>query len=459
MRLWIMGLLLVLTGRSQYAGDLNLSHELEPGGRVLAVSDDGRYVVVNSILSALTVWDINEAQIIALFDGHSFAGGDEGRPGDMSVDSAVLLESGWLISIAGSPGLQVIEGLLAQNIHTGERQVLEGGNCDAVAVVSGGFVASCGQKLSHWQYAEEGFSMRHQSDYWLRDLIFDAERQTLSGLNLDPLSETGLVTLAFPSLESIGSLDRFFGRLLGMDATGKLLALSWTEDGDGVILERIDLSGMVTKVARPPVNAPRLSEFNLSPDGQFVVGSLAADETYQVLRLSDGELLADPTSVRFSHNLSLHWHPQGLLSWTQATTYYHDLLRLWQPGTSEIISNLNGYAVIYAAGDWQTLFPRDFEWFTRPFYHTDVEALVRGLFTNFETAEMLELDLELRDTATIATVTIPFYDDSVRAGRYELALRRLSLNYGDVWVLWEARERWQCARGELAGEWTTQFCP
>lgn len=432
--------------------DWQLAAELEPGGQVLAVSADGRYVAANSFLAPLTVWDLQQGEIVALFEGHVLEGTDF-----TLVDKAVFFEDGWLISVASSQDLSLDTALLAQNMFTGQRLALAGGNCDAVVAVTAGFVASCNQQVSYWQFAEDSFVEAMRADYWLTELIFDEMGQELHGLTLDPMAEVALVTLNFPALEQIRSLEGAFVALLGIDAERNLIAQAWSEEGDRVLLGRITPLGMVSPVLEL-ASAPYVHKLLLSSDAQFIIGF--EEELPQVLRLADGALLGDPAGVPFSENISLFWHPQGILSWTRAATYYHDLLRLWQPQASALVTNLKAYQVIYSERDWQTFLPQEFEVLSLPYHHTDPEKLLLGLFRQFEARQGLEFELSERGpNDLVATVTLPVYDDSVAAYRYELGLRKLELHYASVWALWEARYQWQCARGELAGVWTTEICP
>jgi hypothetical protein len=427
-----------------YGQTFELSHELAPGGRLLAVSSDGRYVVVESVLAPLTVWDLETARIVALFEGHPLTADAMGPT--VSVVDRALVSGEWLISAASSQGREVAVGLLAQHLVTGERRELARGNCDGLASTPEGFAASCQGSLSLWRVAEDIAEMGRQA-LWLYELYVDADRQELWGVRLDPLA-AGIEALSYPALAPLRSMPGDYLRLLGVDAAGEPIALRWEE---ALVLEQGS-----RRLVLPETSA---AEVSLSVDGTYLMLPLAPSGAYQLLRLADGALLENPIEVPFSLNLAQRWHPAGILSWTQAPTYYHDLLRLWQPAASELVTRGGDPLVIYGEGDWQVIWPRDFERFAKPRYHPEAEALVRQLFAEFET-EALELNFTpLGAGQLMATVTLAYFDDSVRAGRFELGLKQLALAGGEVWALWEAREQWQCARGELAGVWTTALCP
>lgn len=481
--LLLVALLPVALGQGDLTA-LELAAELEPGGMPLAVSSEGRWIVANSFLGTL-VWEMPEGRVAAIHEGHQADLGtpDAPQPYQHLPDAVAIREDGWLLSAAMSQGTLMDEGLIAWHVETGDRRVLAEGNCFAAELTGSGFVTACTHGVEVWRVSEEGLEPSASYTLLVDDIpvlpthiALDEPRERLAARNTFQPGQGLHVWQLADAAELIATLETD-GKPLGFTPEGELVTLEIisTENGFEGRLER--WSADLAEVERyAPMQLRGEPSAQLSGDGRYVLTPMVGAEGQQKsgLELATGELLRSAADVRFSSSYGLLEHPHGLVWGGEQTTYPYPLLRLWQEGVvTDTVRHEGSYHFAFAQeDDWEVLRPaelRDMADIARePLYGDDPESLVETLLNRWRKneapegealapAEVTSDPLDGDDLAVRAEIAL--FDDSVRAERYEFALRPLDVYHGPEWVMFEARKQWQCARGEMAGEWTAELCP
>lgn len=442
----------------------HLALELEPAGELYSVSPSGRYVVVDSPLAPLTVWDMNEKRIVGLFAGHKVS--SEGRSFPSPVEAVAIREDGWLLSSSSSSD-GFVQGLIAHNLHSGQSQVLvENENCSAVIAVPDGFLSSCsapftevviGAEMVHWQVSPQGIARATSvASPLLSAIDFNLSQQKISTVEAFPMDVfTPVKIYTYPELSFAAGFN-FDGTISALLGDGQRTLVLRRE---GTTQELYDLFG-----SEGPVKIADLGYDGHSPiafGNNLLMSHFNANGAeYSLFDVNSRQYLQSGLEPLFATSLGWHSLVTGAILWTgEQTSYYMPILRLWTNAALVPESNISDYDFVFTSPDWHTLSSYDIRQYNQnkgydTLYASSAEAVARQ-FLSTNDVRVLRQDNE----RTIITADITVQDDSIRAERYELSLRPFTLASGQqVWGLYEVRKQQQCARGD-ASAWTNQACP
>lgn len=444
----------------------HLALELEPAGELYSVSPSGRYVVVDSQLAPLTVWDMNEKRIVGLFAGHKV--NIEGQSFPSAVQAAAIREDGWLLSSSNTTD-GIVEGLIAHNLQTGQSHVLvQGENCSAVIAVPEGFISSCsapfseviiGAEMVHWQVSPQGIARATGVAIPLLSAIdFNLNQQKVSTVEAFPMDDfTPVKIYSYPSL-SFAAGFRFDGTIPAMLGDGQRTLVLRHE---GTTRELYDLFG-----SEGPVKISNVAYDGYSPmafGNNLLMSHFNANGAeYSLFSVNNQQYIQSGLEPHFATTLGWHSFATGAILWTgEQSSYYLPILRLWTSAAVATESNISDYDFIFNSPDWQTLSSHDIRQQNESngydtLYAVSAEAVARQFLA---TNDVHVLRQDSQRVILSAEIFVQD-DDSISAERYELSLRPFALASGQrVWGLYEVRKQKQCARGDNTSTWTSQACP